>query len=218
MADFSTVLNSLTQHPDFLKVYNDRNGTNLTKLKQSQLFTVGDRFQLVTITFADGSGELRLCDGFYDISFNSKTYLAVGDFIDIKNPTRTKDINNNGMSIRVSNVRPEYITLIQAGKFDRAIVNVELVFTNPQSGVIEANYGTFRGEIDSAIVTLDYSNKEAVTNETEFVLNSFWAVLEKNGRSHASDGVHRSHVGNENDTFFAKIGKWNSEQWKMKKK
>ncbi|HDY6702230.1 TPA: hypothetical protein RRD34_003610 [Klebsiella pneumoniae] len=68
----------------------------------------------------------------------------------------------------------------------------------------------FTGVIDKLSIQLDYNDAEC-KNETEATLDSIWAVLEKSARNHASDGIHRAYPGNENDSFFARIGKWNSE-------
>lgn len=65
--------------------------------------------------------------------------------------------------------------------------------------------------MDKLSINIDYEDNES-KNETEAVINSIWEVLEKNARNHASDAVHRSYAGNENDTFFSRIGKWNSEK------
>jgi len=93
-----------------------------------------------------------------------------------------------------------------------------MVFLSPQTGQVQTSFGVFRGQIDSSTIRIDYTSEEEITSETEVKINNFWEVLNKSARYHASDGVHRSYAGNSNDTFFQKIGKWNSEaNWMTKK-
>lgn len=215
--DIQQAFDNLCTDRDFLDLYGEHTGDFLPRLTIAQLFSTGSLYHVVNIKFADGSGELRLCDGYHDITFNNQLYIASGDFLDIQNPTRSKELNNTGMSVRVSNVRPEYVTMIKNKQFDKAVVTIRMVFLNPMSGAVMQDFGVFQGEIDSSSISLDFSNDEEWKSETDIKINSFWAVLEKNARSHCTDGVHRSYAGNENDGFFAKIGMWNSEAvWKTK--
>lgn len=208
----------LLTNDDFKKMYELQTGQNVAKLTQEQLFSTGSMYHCVKITFADNSGELRLTDCGRDITFNNQVYLATGDFIDIQNPQRSKEITNTGMSIKVSNVRSDYITLIQQGKFERANLDIKLVFVNPLKGNVENSFGVFNGEFDASIITIDNSSQEECTNESEFKINSFWAVLDKSARAHCTPGVHKSYAGNETDTFFDHVGKWNSEAiWTSRK-
>lgn len=216
--DIIQSFNNLCSNADFINVYNERMGTNLSKLTLKHVFSTGSFYHCVSIKFADGSGELRICDGYHDIMFNSQLYIASGDFLDVQNSPESKEINNNGMSVKVSNVRPEYVQLIRNKKFDRAIVTITMVFLSPQTGQVQTSFGVFRGQIDSSTIRIDYTSEEEITSETEIKINNFWEVLNKSARYHASDGVHRSYAGNSNDTFFQKIGKWNSEaNWMTKK-
>ncbi len=217
MATKQEEINNLCVHPDFLKDFNSRNGTNKTVLTQQELFSVGTVFHCITVTMAQGAGVIRICDGYHDITHNNFKFLATGDLLDVQAPTRSKEINNQGMSVKFSNVRQDYIQLIQGGKLDKAIVQIEVVFLNPLKGGVVASYGQFYGEVDSSIINIRMDNSEWV-NTTEIKLNSVWCSLDQNARHHASDGVHRSYPGNENDGFFSKAGKWNSEAiWTAKK-
>ncbi|MFI3035744.1 hypothetical protein ACH54D_02545 [Atlantibacter hermannii] len=216
--DIIQSFNALCSNADFISVYNERMGTNLTRLTMKHVFSTGSLYHCVSIKFGDGSGELRICDGYHDIMFNNQLYIASGDFLDVQNSPESKEINNNGMSVKISNVRPEYIQLIRNKKFDRAIITISMVFLSPQTGQVQTSFGVFRGQIDSSTIRIDYGHDEEMTSETEIKINNFWEVLNKCARYHASDGVHRSYAGNSHDTFFQKIGKWNSEAVWMTKK
>lgn len=217
MATKQEEIANLCVHPDFLKDFNSRNGTNKTKLTQQELFSVGTIFHCITVTMAQGAGVLRICDGYHDIVHNNFTFLASGDLLDVMSPKRTKEINNQGMSVKFANVREDYIQLIRGKKLDKAIVQIEVVFLNPLKGGVVASYGQFYGEVDSSIINIRMDGSEW-ENTTEIKLNSVWCSLDQNARHHASDGVHRSYPGNAGDTFFARAGKWNSEAvWTSKK-
>lgn len=205
----------LCQDSDFIEVYNDYNGTNLTVLNEAQLFSTGTLFNLVDIQMIDDA-VLSLTDGFHDVLYEGKVYLATGDFLDIAATAEEKEINNKGLNVKISNVRPEYIELIRAKRFNKANVNIRLAFMNPNKGIVANTFPVFNGVVDSININVEIQDNES-TNESDIALDNLWAVLEKSARQHASDGVHRSYPGNENDGFFSRIGKWNSESvWRSK--
>lgn len=208
--------NDLCSHKDFIQAFNDFNGTQYTKLNISQLFAVGSLFHFVKVKMYD-QRELLLTDAFYDVTYEGKTYLAAGDFVDISTIKESKEINNIGMNVTLGNVRTEYINLIRTKSFNNADVQIDIGFLNPNTGSVETSFNIFTGVIDSMNINIQYEDNES-KNETEVVMNSIWEALDKTARNHASSGVHRSYPGNENDTFFDRIGKWNSEQkWTSKK-
>ncbi|CAH0149287.1 hypothetical protein SRABI106_00407 [Rahnella aquatilis] len=205
----------LCNDEDFISAYNDFNGTALSVLTEAQLMSTGTLFNIVDIKMKDGA-ELNLTDGFFDVSHEGKIYLATGDFLDIASTSEEKEINNKGLNVKVSNVRPEYIELIRAKRFGKANVDIRLAFMNPNKGTVANTFPVFSGAVDSININVEIKDDES-TNESEIALNSLWEVLDKSARQHASDGVHRSYAGNENDGFFSRIGAWNSEHiWKTK--
>ncbi|MDL4470585.1 baseplate hub domain-containing protein [Escherichia coli] len=201
--------NRLRKDPDFIEAYNDFNGTNYTELTTGQLFSVGTLFHLVQIKMHNGT-ELLLTDAYYDLQYQGKNYIAAGDFTDISSISEEKEINNIGMTVKLANIRKEYINLIRTKALNRADVKIDICFLNPNTGVPTESFNLFTGSMDKLTVNIEYDDNEA-KNETEAVMNSIWEVLEKSARNHASDGVHRSYKGNEQDTFFSRIGAWNSE-------
>ncbi|CAM6711323.1 DUF2163 domain-containing protein [Citrobacter portucalensis] len=201
--------NRLRKDPDFIEAYNDFNGTNYTELTTGQLFSVGTLFHLVQIKMHNGT-ELLLTDAYYDLQYQGKNYIAAGDFTDISSISEEKEINNIGMTVKLANIRKEYINLIRTKALNRADVKIDICFLNPNTGSPTESFNLFTGSMDKLTVNIEYDDNEA-KNETEAVMNSIWEVLEKSARNHASDGVHRSYPGNEQDTFFSRIGKWNSE-------
>ncbi|HAW2200190.1 TPA: hypothetical protein JLO99_002715 [Escherichia coli] len=198
----------LRKDPDFVQTFNDFNGTNYTELTTNQLFSVGTLFHLVQIQMK--TGELLLTDAYHDVQYQGKTYIATGDFTDISNIDEEKEINNIGMTVKLANVRTEYINLVRTKQLDKSDVKIDICFMNPNTGVPTESFNLFTGTMDKLTININYEDNES-KNETEATIDSIWAVLEKSARNHASDGVHRSYKGNENDTFFSRIGKWNSE-------
>lgn len=219
MAQIDTIkqkFEALCKAPDFIQAFNEFNGTSVKQLNLSQLFSTGTLFHLVNIKMPNGN-QLNISDAWYDISYNGLTYLATGDFVDISTISDDKEINNVGMTVKLTNVKTDYIQLVQSKQFDKSDVKIELAFCNPNTGQIQQSFNIFTGAVDSLTVNLELKDNES-TNTTEAKMNSIYEVLEKKARNHASDGVHRSYPGNENDTFFSRIGKWNSEAiWKTKK-
>lgn len=217
MSTIQEAFNRLCTNLDFIEVYNDQTGQDVTRLTLPQLFSTGSMFHIIEVITASGE-VLRLTDGYFDLDYNGFTYLATGDFLDITSNAEEKEINNNGINVTISNVREEYVTLIRNKQFDKSDVKIEMVFLNPNTGRVETTFPVFRGVVDSININIDYKEDEC-TNESEIQLNSIWEVLDKNARSHASDGIHRAYAGNENDLFFSRVGKWNSEaKWFSSKK
>ncbi len=217
MSTIQEAFNRLCTNLDFIEVYNDQTGQDVTRLTLPQLFSTGSMFHIIEVFTASGE-VLRLTDGYFDLDYNGFTYLATGDFLDITSNAEEKEINNNGINVTISNVREEYVTLIRNKQFDKSDVKIEMVFLNPNTGRVETTFPVFRGVVDSININIDYKEDEC-TNESEIQLNSIWEVLDKNARSHASDGIHRAYAGNENDLFFSRVGKWNSEsRWFSSKK
>ncbi|WP_427032272.1 hypothetical protein ACNF1R_15440 [Enterobacter hormaechei] len=203
---------ALCKDPSFIGAYNDFNGTSKTVLTMSELFSVGTLFHFVTINMLNGQ-ELLITDSYHDTVFNGKTYLASGDFTDISTVQESKEINNISLSVKLSNVRTEYITLISSGALNNADIRIDIGFKDPNTGQISESFNIDTGSISKLTVNIDLSDNDS-ENETEVEIDSTWAVLEKSARNHSSDAIHRSYPGNENDTFYARIGKWNSaKKW-----
>lgn len=217
MSTIQEAFNKLCTNLDFIEVYNDQTGQDVTRLTLPQLFSTGSMFHIIEVFTASGE-VLRLTDGYFDLDYNGFTYLATGDFLDITSNAEEKEINNNGINVTISNVREEYVTLIRNKQFDKSDVKIEMVFLNPNTGRVETTFPVFRGVVDSINISIDYKEDEC-TNESEIQLNSIWEVLDKNARSHASDGIHRAYAGNEDDLFFSRVGRWNAEsKWHSSKK
>lgn len=150
----------LCKDPDFINAYNDFNGTKLTVLDQSQLFSVGTLCHLVTINMKTGS-ELLLTDAYYNIEYKAKNYIATGDFTDISTIDEEKEIQNTGMSVKLANVRTEYINLVRTKQLDVADVKIDIAFLNPETGVVAETFNLFTGEIDKLTINIEYDDNES---------------------------------------------------------
>ena len=117
--------NKLRKDPDFIQTFNDFNGTAYTELTTGQLFSVGTLFHLVQIKMRNNT-ELLLTDAYHDVQYKGKNYIATGDFTDISTIDEEKEINNIGMTVRLANVRTEYINLVRTKALDRADVTISV--------------------------------------------------------------------------------------------
>ncbi|MCP6346837.1 hypothetical protein NL431_27425, partial [Klebsiella pneumoniae] len=97
--------------------------------------------------------------------------LATGDFTDISTIQESKEINNTGMTVRLSNVRTEYISLIRSKALDNSEVKIDIGFINPNNGSVQTSFNIFTGVIDKLSIQLDYNDAEC-NNETEATLDS----------------------------------------------
>ena len=215
--EIKSAFEELTKNKDFIEVFNLYNGSNHTKLTPEQVQSVGYAFNIVKIKLR--SETLYLTDCAYDIPYDGHLYLASGDFMGMGSINDQKEINNKGITVKMANIKPEFTDLISSGQFKKAPVELRLVFLNPNSGAIETSFSVFNGTVDSIQITLSpNSDGTNISNTISAELNSIWEVLNSKPRAHCSDAIHRSIPGNENDMFFSRIGKWNSEAiWKSGK-
>ncbi|PEH74295.1 hypothetical protein CRM76_01240, partial [Edwardsiella tarda] len=67
------VFKQLCNDPDFIEVYNDQTGSEVTKLTTGQLFSTGTLFHMIEVKLADHN-VLRLTDAYFDIDYQGQTY------------------------------------------------------------------------------------------------------------------------------------------------
>lgn len=216
--EIKAAFEKLGTNPDFLEVYNLYNGTSKTSLTVSEVQSIGYAYNIVKIQLKQDT--LYLTDCGYDILYNGNLYLASGDFMGMGAISDSKEINNKGLSVTMANIKPEFADRVTSGQFKNAPVELSICFINPNTGVPEVVYSVFSGSVDSVQITLSPdSNGTTISNSIKAELNSIWEILASKPRAHCSDAVHRSTPGNENDMFFSRIGKWNSEEvWKSGKR
>lgn len=201
-----------------LSYYNMTHGTSLTVLNLAQLMSMGVHVKCVDVYPQQGSGvnAIHLTDGYVDIVAKGINYTAFPDFINDSFPTFTeqKDISNDSINFKISNVNASFRTLALGGAFKSAQVNVYLTILNPANNEVLVHDLMFSGYIDYFEST---SNNIAdnIQNELTVNLNSVWKKLDVQMKTTAANSVHQStHPG---DAYFSLLGIVNSGQtWKYK--
>ncbi|MBL5959917.1 hypothetical protein [Enterobacter asburiae] len=210
----SNVLNN----PELVSYWNLTRGDNKTALTVKELYECGVMVKLIDVLPPTGSN-IYITDSLADQNYNGITYKSVPDFLDssFANYVEKTQINNNGTSLKVSNINQEYLSMALRGLWNDAKVNIWMGIVNPATGGILYAYRMFSGYID--YFSSDFNNIAGnTTNETLVNLSSMWRKLDQTQRLLSSTSVHQSmHTG---DKFFDLIGILNSSEqfWKSSKK
>ncbi|EOW6846491.1 DUF2163 domain-containing protein [Cronobacter sakazakii] len=213
-----SIPNNVLNNPELVNYWNLTRGDNKTILTEKELYQCGVMVKLIDILPSTGSN-IYLTDSLADQNYNGIAYKSVPDFLDssFANYVEKTQINNNGTSLKVSNVSQDYLSMALRGLWNDAKVNIWMSIVNPATGSILYAYRIFSGYID--YFSSDINNAAGnTTNETTVNLNSMWKKLDQTQRLLSSTSVHQSmHTG---DKFFDLIGILNSSEqfWKSSKK
>jgi len=63
------------------------------------------------VKFEFDSGDLLLCNGYTDITFNSEMYTASGDFGSVSSIVEETELNANGVELTLSGIPSEWISI-----------------------------------------------------------------------------------------------------------
>ncbi|HCR0901179.1 TPA: DUF2163 domain-containing protein [Enterobacter cloacae] len=210
--------NNVLNNPELVNYWNLTRGDNKSILTEKELYQSGVMVKLIDVLPPQGSN-IYITDALVDQNYNGITYKAVPDFIDssFANYIEKNQVNNNGTSLKVSNVNQEYLSMALRGLWNDAKVNIWMAIVNPANGSILYAYRIFSGYID--YFSSDFNNDaNNTTNETSVNINSLWKKLDQTQRLLSSTSIHQSlHKG---DKFFDLIGILNSSEqfWKSSKK
>ncbi|ELY6080346.1 DUF2163 domain-containing protein [Klebsiella grimontii] len=213
-----SIPNNVLNNPELVSYWNLTRGDNKTILTEKELYQCGVMVKLIDVLPPTGSS-IYLTDSLADQNYNGITYKSVPDFLDssFANYVEKTQINNNGTSLKVSNVSQDYLSMALRGLWNDAKVNIWMGIVNPATGSILYAYRMFSGYID--YFSSDFNNAASnTTNETTVNLSSMWKKLDQTQRLLSSTSVHQSmHTG---DKFFDLIGILNSSEqfWKSSKK
>ncbi|MCM7768497.1 MULTISPECIES: DUF2163 domain-containing protein [Enterobacter] len=213
-----SIPDNVLNNPELVSYWNLTRGDNKTILTVKELYQCGVMVKLIDVLPPTGSN-IYLTDSLADQNYNGITYKSVPDFLDssFANYVEKTQINNNGTSLKVSNVNQEYLSMALRGLWNDAKVIIWMGIVNPATGSILYAYRMFSGYID--YFSSDFNNAAGnTTNETTVNLNSMWKKLDQTQRLLSSTSVHQSmHTG---DKFFDLIGMLNSSEqfWKSSKK
>lgn len=201
-----------------LEFYNLKRGTNKTVLTVSDITSMGVIVRCVDIYPKAGSPApaLFLTDAFTPVQANGINYTSFPDFINNSFPTfnEQKDIQNESISFKVSNIDPSFRVLANSGAFREARVNIYLTIISPADNSVIDHDLMFSGYIDFFKSTAN-NQADNITNEVEVNINSIWNKLDVQMRTLAANSVHQSmHPG---DEYFSLLGIIHAEQqWKYK--
>lgn len=203
---------------DLLAYYNLTRGKNKTVLTLSDIMSLGVHVKCVDVYPRQGSGvgALHLNDGYTNFTVNGNTYTSFPDFINDSFPsfTEQKDISNDSVTFKISNVNQSFRTLAIGGALKQAQVNIYLTILSPADGSVLVHDLMFSGYIDYFETVANNTVSDA-KNELTVNLNSVWKKLDVQQKTLAANSVHQStHPG---DSYFSLLGIVNSGQtWKYK--
>lgn len=201
-----------------LEYYNLVRRQNKTVLALSDIMSLGVHVKCVDVYPRQGSGvnALHLTDGYIDIVANDINYTSFPDFINDSFPTFTeqKDISNDSINFKISNVNQSFRVLALGGALSQAQVNIYLTILNPSDNSVLVHELMFSGYIDY-FQSVSNNSASDLKNELTVNLNSVWKKLDVQMKTTAANSVHQStHPG---DAYFSLLGIVNSGQtWKYK--
>lgn len=201
-----------------LDFYNIKRGIDKAVLSVSDVVSLGVIVKCVDVYPVAGSpaGQLHLTDAFTDVIANSITYTSFPDFINDSFPsfTEQKDISNDSINFKISNIDPSFRVLANYGAFRKAKVNIYLTIISPADNSVIDHDLMFSGYVDYFQCTVN-NQSDSITNEITVNLNSIWNKLDVQMRTLAANSVHQStHPG---DEYFSLLGIIHAEQqWKYK--
>lgn len=201
-----------------LNYYNMTHGTKLTVLNLAQLMSMGVHVKCVDVYPQQGTSvnALHLTDGYVDIVANGINYTSFPDFINDSFPTfsEQKDISNDSINFKISNVNPSFRVLALGGAFKSAQVNIYLTILSPADNSVLVHDLMYSGYIDY-FESVSNNSADGLINELTVNLNSVWKKLDVQMKTTAANSVHQSaHPG---DAYFSLLGIVNSNQiWKYK--
>lgn len=207
-------MNELLTNPDLLQYWNLTRGGNKTKLTITELMSLGVHCRAIDVFPKNGIPPIFWTDGFVDLIINGTQYTSFPDLISDSFPsfTETKEINNNSINFKVSNVNDSTRTLALGGAFREAKVNIYLVILNPSDNSVLNSTLMFSGFIDYIQAEAD---PNAAKNEMSVYLNSVYKKLDLQPRTIAANSVYQSYYPG--DEYFSLLGQVNANQsWRYK--
>lgn len=207
-------MNELLTNPELLQYWNLTRGGNKTKLTITELMSLGVHCRAIDVFPKNEIPPIFWTDGFVDLNINGTQYTSFPDSISDSFPsfTETKEINNNSINFKVSNVNDSTRTLALGGAFREAKVNIYLVILNPADNSVLNSTLMFSGFIDYIQAEAD---PNAAKNEMSVYLNSVYKKLDLQPRTIAANSVYQSYYPG--DEYFSLLGQVNANQsWRYK--
>ncbi|HAT5009549.1 TPA: DUF2163 domain-containing protein [Serratia marcescens] len=207
-------MNELLTNPELLKYWNLTRGGNKTRLTITEVMSLGVHCKAIDVFPKNSIPPIFWTDGFVDLNINGTLYTSFPDLISDSFPsfTETKEINNNSISFKVSNVNDSTRVLALGGALREAKVNIYLVILNPGDNSVLNTTLMFSGFIDYIQAEADPNNPK---NEMTVNLNSVYKKLDLQPRTIAANSVYQSYYPG--DEYFSLLGQVNANQsWRYK--
>lgn len=93
------------------------------------------------VKFEFDSGDLRLCTGYQNITFNSEVYTASGDFGSVSAITEETEPNANGVELTLSGIPSEWISIALSEPYKGRYVTIWDALLDSTGAIIGGNDG-----------------------------------------------------------------------------
>lgn len=204
---------TLFTNADLLKYWKLVRGTTKTVLTETEVMSLGVHvicYDVIPI----GSNAFYWTDSLIDIQVNGSNYISFPDIIQNSLPTfsEVKNINNDSINFKVSNVNQSVRALALGGFLKGAKMNIRLAILNPWNSTVLDSMLVFSGFIDYVQASADPNQK---TNEMTIYVNSVYKKLDRQAPLLAANSVYQSYY--KGDQYFSLLGQVNqSQEWKFK--
>lgn len=136
------------------------------------------------------SSTLRVTDHYFDISYNSNTYTAGGDFVSVSTSEETGEMQVGEITLVMQNVTSAIRSLIQGGDYIDKKVNVYLGILNSDETFSDA-ISFFTGKIRSASIQ---ENKDG--SSISLIVANHWSNWNlTKGRHFTDESQQQAHTG-----------------------
>ena len=124
---------------------------------------------------------IRFTDYYSDVTYNSNSYEAGGDFVSVDASNETGEAKSEELVITVSNINSTIRDLIQDGNYTDKKANIYIAFFDVDENLVDATT-YFSGIINNAAIT---ENKESST--ISIYVANHWANWNLRKGRHFSD-------------------------------
>jgi len=135
-----------------------------TTVKTAAAASVVRPVLMVEMDFA--GGKQYVTNAPFDIVFDSNTYLGVGDLGSINNITEVSDIEATNLSLTLSGVKPNWISLALTEDFQGRLVTIYMALLDDQHVVIDNPFKLWEGRMDTMSVVLDKESTVSLNCES----------------------------------------------------
>jgi len=178
--------------------------TAISNQFNSDRFVAVDLVELYLLDTSYNAATLYLCTGGFDVTYNSITYTAQGDFIGFSSVAEDFDVKVGRFSIYLSAVGNNYVSKFVDTDFEGRRVIIRKAFLNIDAGtlaVIDAPITIFDGQIYNISIT-ESRNSSSINVDCA----TLFADFERTSGRKTNNGSNWLFQGTTADTCFEKAG------------